>query len=98
MKHLNYILFLLIANCMLQTSFGQAALNPQVQVTAVSTQQLGSDIQRISTTLQQQIFNFLTTVPWTKDVFQQNERIDCSILINITSRPATDQFTAEMQI
>jgi hypothetical protein len=98
MKHLNYILFLFIANCMLQTSFGQAALNPQVQVTAVSTQQLGSDMQRISTTLQQQIFNFLTTVPWTKDVFQQNERIDCSILINITSRPATDQFTAEMQI
>jgi hypothetical protein len=88
---------LLTVYCSLQTAYPQE-LNPQIQVTAVSTQSLGSDIQRLTTTLQQQIMTFLSTKIWTKDVFQFSERIDCSILINITSRPASDQFTAEMQI
>jgi hypothetical protein len=73
-------------------------LNPQVVVTAVSTQSLGSDMQRITNNMQQQIFNFLSSRRWTNDNFSQNERIDCSFQININSRPATDQFTAELQV
>ena len=96
-KSQTYFLFLFISCFGLQTTFAQE-LNPQVQVTAVSTQNLGSDMPRITNTMQQQIMSFLSTKIWSKDVFQQNERIDCSILINITSRPASDQFTAEMQI
>lgn len=92
-----YLIVLVTVSCFLPTAYCQE-LNPQVQVTAVSTQSLGSDMQRISTTMQQQILAFLSTLRWTNDNFQQSERIDCSILINITSRPATDQFTAEMQI
>ncbi|MGZ3863169.1 MAG: type IX secretion system protein PorD [Bacteroidia bacterium] len=97
MKKISAILLLLTVFCSLPTANCQE-LNPQVQVTSVSTQQMGSDIQRICATLQQQIFNFLSTRRWTNDNFQQNERIDCSILLNLTSRPATDQFTGEMQI
>ncbi|MGZ3866830.1 MAG: type IX secretion system protein PorD [Bacteroidia bacterium] len=97
MRKITAIVLLLTAYCSLQTVRAQE-LNPQVQVTSVSTQQMGSDIQRICATLQQQVFNFLSTRRWTNDNFTQNERIDCSILINLTSRPATDQFTGEMQI
>lgn len=91
------LLFNASCSCFLPAACAQE-LNPQVQVTSVSTQQMGSDIQRICATLQQQVFNFLSTRRWTNDNFTQNERIDCSILINLTSRPATDQFTGEMQI
>ncbi len=98
MKLYRHILVFFAINSLMQVAEAQE-LNPQVQVTAVSkNNQVGSDMQRISTTMQQQIFNFLSTRRWTNDNFQQSERIDCSILINITDRPATDQFTAEMQI
>lgn len=96
MKLARLILFVL-ANCIALSGWCQE-LNAQVQVTAVSTQSLGSDMPRITNTLQQQIQNFYTTLRWTNDNFQQNERIDCSILLNITSRPASDQFTAELQV
>ena len=35
---------------------------------------------------------------WTNDVFQQDERIECSVVITITERPTTDQFKATIQI
>ena len=96
---LKYILTLFTVYCSLQTAYSQSfELNPQVNVTAVATQNLGSDIQRLTATLQQQLTAFLTNRAWTKDVFTQNERIDCEFQLNITSRPATDQFTAELQV
>jgi hypothetical protein len=99
MKHLKHIALLLTAYCLLPTGgFAQSPFNPQITVTSVSSSPMGSDIQRLCAALQLQINNFLTTVPWTKDVFQQSERIDCQIQLNLTSRPASDQFTGEMQI
>jgi hypothetical protein len=96
---LKYILVIFAVICFVQTGISQSQeLNPQVTVTAVSTQNLGSDIQRISNSLQQQIFAFLTSRRWTNDNFTQAERIDCQFQLNITSRPASDQFTAELQV
>jgi len=85
--------------CSLQTAYSQSfELNPQVTVTSVSTQSLGSDIQRLTASLQQQLITFLTNRKWTNDNFTQNERIDCEFQLNITSRPASDQFTADLQV
>ncbi len=57
----------------------------------------GSD-KTIFQTLQTAIREFLNNRHWTNDKFLNQERIDCNMLINITSRPSTDQFVATLQI
>jgi hypothetical protein len=70
-------------------------LNCKVQV--LSQQVQGTD-KRVFTTLQTAIFEFMNNKKWTNDQFKLDERIDCSILINVTERPSTDQFVATIQV
>ncbi len=69
-------------------------LNCQVQV--LSQQIAGSD-KHIYEVLQTAINEFMNNRKWTNDAFRLEERIDCSILINLTSRDA-DAFTGTIQI
>jgi hypothetical protein len=71
-------------------------LNCSVQVVSPALQ--ASADKQILQTLQQAIYEFMNTKKWTNDVFAQDERIECSIVITVTSRPATDQFVATMQV
>lgn len=81
---------------LLITSFSFAQeLNCKVQV--LSQQIQGTD-KRVFTTLQTAIFEFMNNKKWTNDQFKLDERIDCSILINVTERPSTDQFIATIQV
>lgn len=81
---------------LLITSFSFAQeLNCKVQV--LSQQIQGTD-KRVFTTLQTAIFEFMNNKKWTNDQFKLDERIDCSILINVTERPSTDQFVATIQV
>lgn len=41
---------------------------------------------------------FLNARKWTNDVFQQHEKINCSILININDMPSIGVFSASVQI
>jgi len=95
---LKFILVFFSLNFFLPKAFSQELNVIQVTVTSVSTQSLGSDIQRISLSLQNQIQAFLANRKWTNDTYGQNEKIDCEFQLNITSRPATDQFTGELQV
>ena len=70
-------------------------LNCKVQVLSQSIQ--GTD-KSVFETLQTAIFEFMNNKKWTNDAFKINERIDCSILINITERPSTDDFKATLQV
>lgn len=70
-------------------------LNCQVQV--LSQQVAGTD-RRVYEVLQTSIFEFMNNRKWTTDVFKNEERIDCSILINITSRPSTEEFVGTIQV
>lgn len=76
------------------TSFSQE-LNCKVQVLSQSIQ--GTD-KSVFETLQTAIFEFMNNKKWTTETFKINERIDCSILINITERPSTDDFKATLQV
>lgn len=75
-------------------SFSQE-LNCKVQVLSQSIQ--GTD-KSVFETLQTAIFEFMNNKKWTNETFKINERIDCSILINITERPSTDDFKATIQV
>ncbi len=70
-------------------------LNCQVQVITPTIS--GSD-KSIYETLQTSIREFLNNRKWTQDQFLNQERIECSILINVKSRLSTDEFEATIQV
>lgn len=81
---------------MLLFSYTQAQeLNCKVQV--LSQQVQGTD-KRIFTTLQTAIYEFMNNRKWTNDNFKNDEKIECSILINVTERPSVDEFKATIQV
>ena len=67
------------------------------QVTINSTQIAGTD-KRVFDAMETAIREFMLTRKWTNENFKIEERIDCSILINITERIGSDEFKGTLQI
>ena len=89
-KFLGIVFFLLVSNnCISQE------LN--CSVTVNSTQISGTD-KKIYETMQKAFFEYLNSTKWTNDIFKTEERIECSMLINVTERPSVDEFKATMQL
>ena len=84
------ILFFLYLN-----SFYAQELNCKVDVNSDQVQ--GSDKHDYES-MKTALYEFMNNRKWTSDVFKTEERIDCNILIKISDRPATDAFTASIQI
>lgn len=70
-------------------------LNCKVQVVSPTIQ--GTD-KSVFDNLQTAIFEFMNNRKWTNETFKNTERIDCSILINVSERPSTDDFKATIQV
>ena len=70
-------------------------LNCQVQV---NTTQISGTDKRVFDNLKTAVFEFMNNRKWTTETFKNEERIDCSILLNITERIAVDEFNATLQI
>jgi len=70
-------------------------LNCTVQIN--SSQIQGSD-KSIFDAMQKSIFEFMNTRKWTNNVYKNSERIECTILINITEQVSTNDFKATIQI
>jgi hypothetical protein len=70
-------------------------LNCQVQVISPTIQATDKTIYE---TLETSIRDFMNNRKWTQDQFLNQERIECTILINIKNRPSTDVFDATIQI
>lgn len=79
----------------LRFSLSAQELNCQVQVL---TQQISGTDKRVFDALQTAIFEFLNNKKWTTEAFKTEERIDCSILINITEKVSNDEFKATLQV
>lgn len=71
-------------------------LNCQVQV--VSPQIQGTTEKRIFDNLQKAVFEFMNNTKWTTDIYSIEERISCSMFINITEKLSTDEYKATIQI
>lgn len=68
------------------------------KVTVTYTQVQGVD-PKVFQTLEQGLNTFLNSRKWTNDNFQNNEKIDCSFLLNITQKAKDDNvFTAYLTI
>ncbi len=77
------------------TSFAQE-LNCSVEVNATQVQN-GTNVT-VYDNLQKAIYQFMNNRKWTNDIFSNDERIECSILINITKQEGLNKFTATLQI
>lgn len=72
-------------------------LNCKVQVTSPTLKSSPENVQ-IFTALQQSIFDLLNNTKWTDDVFQEHEKIDCSISIILNSITSNTNFEGTIQI
>lgn len=94
LKH--YYKFTLLILFILKAIFLYAQeLNCSVKVNAQQVQ--GTD-RRVFETLEKAIYEFMNNTRWTNDVFKVEERIECSIFINVTDRPSVDDFKATIQV
>ena len=69
-------------------------LNCTVSVIAQLT---GNDNNVVFKTLEKQLNEFINNTQWTEDNFAQEERIDCSMVINVNSYE-NDRFSATLQV
>jgi len=64
----------------------------------VSSKQIQSSDRRVYETMRDAIYEFMNNRNWTNYNYKFNERIECSILINVTDRPSSDYFKCDMTI
>jgi hypothetical protein len=62
-----------------------------------SSQVQGSD-KSIFEAMQKAISEFMNSKKWTNNVYQNTERIECTVLINITEQVSTNEFKATIQV
>jgi len=88
------ILFTFVLICSLVTLYAQEL---RVEVTINFPKNQTADPQLYSA-LELALEEFMNNTKWTEDTYQENERIDVKIGINITEEVSATQFRAEMQI
>ena len=92
---LNLKYFLLLLLIFLSEIAQSQELNCNVQISAQKIQ--GSN-REVFQTMQKDVYEFMNNSVWTNHVYSYSERIDCSILINLTDQLSADEFKGTIQI
>lgn len=79
------------------SAFGLKAQELNCQVTINYSQIQGTDLKQITDQMQKVIYDFMNNRQWTKDIFTQQEKIDCSIFITLEQRSG-DAFQGTIQV
>lgn len=66
-------------------------------IVKINSQSLSNSNQSVFKTLESSLTDFVNKTKWTNKKFKQNEKIDCSFFITVTSY-ASDSFVATLQI
>jgi len=88
-------LTLLFLGIMLAANSSAQELNCRVQVISPNVQNTNKQVFQ---TLQQAIYEFINNRRWTDQVYQMEERIECSIQINITDQISADEFQGSISV
>jgi hypothetical protein len=86
-----------IVTFFLLLSFGFAHSQELNCTVTVNTQKLANANQQVFKTLETSLSEFVNQTNWTGQVFKQNEKINCSMYITISSNDS-DQFVATIQV
>ncbi len=65
---------------------------------SISAQKIQGSYQEKFKKLQQDIYEFMNNTSWTNNKFTPNERIECTMLINLTEQVSSDQFRGTIHI
>ncbi|MEA3503679.1 MAG: DUF4835 family protein [Bacteroidota bacterium] len=64
----------------------------------VNSRQVQGTDKQVFTTMQKAIFEFMNNTKWTGYNIKVQERIECTILFTITSRPSADEFIGRLNV
>ena len=64
----------------------------------ISSQKIQGSNREVFDNMQKDIYEFMNNTVWTNHVFTYSERIECSILINLTDQLSADEFTGTIQV
>jgi hypothetical protein len=70
----------------------------QANVTVLSNRISTNVDKQIFSTLQSALFNFLNGRKWTNIAFSQNEKIQCSFLLNLSAATDNNTYTAQLTV
>ena len=65
---------------------------------SVFSQQIQTSNKHIFESMQKDLYEFMNNRKWTEHVYSYDEKIECTILINLTEQISTDQFKGTMQV
>lgn len=91
------IYMVMILMFLLNTEKKAQELNCQVSVIAPTLQSNPAN-QEIIQSLQSSVFEFINSTRWTSDAFEDKERIEGNILINISKKTGSDGFSGSIQV
>jgi hypothetical protein len=87
-----------LISCLLIFPLGGKAQELLAKVTVIASRVNTTVDKRIFITLQTQLNNLMNTRKWTNDVFQQNEKIECSFILNIESIVEPNVYKATLTV
>lgn len=92
MKKILLILFLYIMSC--------AAISAQEFRCniSISSDKIQGANRNLFRTMQSDLYEFMNNRKWTDNVFAQNERIECSIIIRLEEQVSVDEFKGTIQV
>lgn len=64
----------------------------------INTPKLQNTDQKVFITLQKSLFEFFNNRKWTDDIYENQEKIECNILINVTEEIGTDKFRLQLNV
>lgn len=91
-------LLILFIVSLFTTNVNSQELNCQVSVINSPQLQLSANDLEIIKDMETNIYEFINTTRWTKDNYEIEERINCNILITLTAKTGTDNFSGKIQI
>jgi hypothetical protein len=67
-------------------------------VVKINTPKLQNADPRVFQTLQKAIFEFMNNKKWTTDLFENHEKIECNMLINVNEETGNDKYKLQVTI
>ena len=82
--------------------FGVFAVNANAQEllcnVRVNSSQVQTSDRKVFQTMQTEIYEFINNKKWSTTNIQNEERIECTIMINISKKISNDEFEGSIQI
>jgi hypothetical protein len=92
-RFLKYCLSLLLILYSVSASSQELYCNVQI-----SAQKIQGSNRQVFISMQKDVYEFMNNTVWTNMVISYAERIDCSVLINLTDQISADEFRGTIQI